>query len=122
MISRVASHSRRSWADGSQDASGARIGTGPPEGRAASRSSTRRTISIVLPDPGSPSTTRRPVGTLPRISVSSPPSPVSPAGPDAQACPGAGRGQPAPLAASSASDFHGTARSAGAAAQETGSG
>ena len=46
------SQSRKSCSAGFHEATEARIGTGPPLARRASRSSTSRTISIVLPEPG----------------------------------------------------------------------
>src|ERR1035441_2410425 len=115
------SQPRRSWAAGFQDATEARNGTGAPSARRASRSSTRRTISIVLPAPGSPSTTSRPVGTRASTSTSLLPFPARPAGPLTQGRLGGG-GHPAPLVASFTSESQESVRDASAAAQETGSG
>ena len=118
----AASHPCRSWSSGFHDATETSIGTGPPLTRSFKRSSTSRTISIVLPEPGSPSTTSRPVGTRASTSTNWLPSPARPSGLHAQVPGGGGEGQPAPLVANFTSTSQPSVKDVSAAAQETGSG
>jgi hypothetical protein len=116
------SQSRRVCSVGFQEAMEARIGTGSPSLRSLSRPCTSRTISIVLPAPGSPSTTSRPVGTRSSTSTRSSPCPAKPSGPSAQVPGSRGVGHLTPVVARLISEPHSTVRSGSAAAQETGSG
>jgi hypothetical protein len=84
MISRSAIQACRPCLSGFQAARGNSTGTGPPGSRRARRSSSSRTSSMVLPAPGSPSTTSRPVGTPASTAARFPPWPASPAGAAAQ--------------------------------------
>lgn len=84
--------------------------------------SDRAAISIVLPEPGSPKTTSRPVGTHVRIVASSLPSPARSSWLSAQAAPGGREGHPAPVWANSFSDSRLSANTGSAADHETGSG
>src|SRR5262249_40135485 len=117
-----ASQPRRSWPAGSHDANEARIGTGPPGTRRASKSNSSRTINIVLPAPGPPRTTSRPVGTRASTCTSSLPVPASSLGLAAQVLPGGAAGHPAPLLASATSASQLSVIEASIGSQETGNG
>ena len=123
-MSWVPSQSRRSLLApiGIQEAIEARIGTGPPGTRRASRSRISRIISTVLPAPGSPSTTSRPVGTRASTSTSSASVPASSFGWSAQVGSSGGGGHPAPLVANFTSESQEPVREASAGVHETGSG
>jgi hypothetical protein len=116
------SQSRRSSSTGFQAAIEARIGTGPPLARRASRSSTSRSISMLLPAPGSPSTISRPVGTRASTSASSSPSPARLSGPAAWVPVDGERSRPALLLASFTSESQASLRDGSAADQDTGNG
>ncbi len=106
---------RPSWS-GFQEATGTSSGTGPPAPRRASRSSTRRRSSTVLPDPGSPRTTSRPVGTRSNTVTRPLPVPASSCGPAPGGVP---RVHPAPADASRCREAHGWTSEASAGCQDT---